>query len=104
TGDKTTQDVYGGRAKLLLNVTDNLDVTLMAHKELTQGRGFNFVYAYITPGHDLLFTPRPFTQASLLPGYTPSWNNLVYASPVTTAGATHRDGDYSVIIEDRLPG
>jgi iron complex outermembrane receptor protein len=104
SGDKTTQDVYGGRAKLLFNVTDNLDVTLMAHKEVTQGRGFNFVYAYITPGHDLLFTPGPFTQASLLPGYTPSWNNLVYASPVTTAGATHRDGDYSVIIEDRLPG
>jgi iron complex outermembrane receptor protein len=76
----------------------------MARNELTQGRGFNFVYAYITPGHDLLFTPGPFTQASLLPGITPSWNNLAYKSPVTSAGADHRDGDYSVTIEYRLPG
>src|SRR5882724_5449880 len=104
TGDKTTQDVSGARAKLLWKITDNIDVTLMAHSELTQGKGFNFVYAYITPGNDLLFTPGPFTQALLLPGITPSWNNLVYKSPVTTAGATHRDGDYSVTLEDRLPG
>jgi iron complex outermembrane receptor protein len=104
TGDKTTQDVSGARAKLLWEITDDLDVTLMAHSELTQGKGFNFVYAYITPGNDLLFTPGPFTQALLLPGITPSWNNLVYKSPVTTAGATHRDGDYSVTIRDHLPG
>jgi iron complex outermembrane receptor protein len=104
TGDKTTQDVSGARAKLLFKVTEDLDVTLMARNELTQGRGFNFVYAYITPGHDLLFTPGPFTQASLLPGITPSWNNLAYKSPVTSAGADHRDGDYSVTIEYRLPG
>ena len=104
TGDKTTQDVSGSRIKLLFNVTDNLDVMLMAHNENTEGKGANFVYAYITPGHDLLFTPGPFTQAALLPGITPSWNNLAYASPVTTAGGSHRDGDYSVIIEDRLPG
>ena len=76
----------------------------MAHNENTEGKGANFVYNYITPGNDLLFTPGPFTQALLLPGYTPSWKNLVYASPVTTAGANHRDGDYSVIIEDRLAG
>jgi iron complex outermembrane recepter protein len=104
TGDKTTQDVAGSRIKLRFNVTDNLDVTLMAHNENTQGKGANFVYNYITPGNDLLFTPGPFTQQLLLPGYKPSWNNLVYASPVTTAGADHRDGDYSVIIEDRLDG
>lgn len=104
TGDKTTQDVAGSRIKLLFNVTDELDITLMAHNENTEGKGFNFVYNYITPGNDLLFTPGPFTQALLLPGYTPSWKNLVYASPVTTAGADHRDGDYSVIIEDRLGG
>jgi iron complex outermembrane receptor protein len=104
TGDKTTQDVAGSRIKLLFNVTDNLDITLMAHNENTEGKGANLVYNYITPGNDLLFTPGPFTQALLLPGYTPSWKNLVYASPVTTAGGSHRDGDYSVIIEDRLGG
>jgi iron complex outermembrane receptor protein len=104
TGNKTTQDVSGARLKLLFKVTDNLDVQLMAHDELTQGHGFNFVYSYITPGHDLLFTPGPFTQASLLPGITPGPNNLVYKSPVTTAGATHRDNDYSVMANYRLPG
>jgi iron complex outermembrane receptor protein len=104
TGNKTTQDVSGARLKLLFKVTDNLDVQLMAHDELTQGHGFNFVYTYITPGHDLLFTPGPFTQASLLPGITPGPNNLVYKSPVTTAGATHRDNDYSVMANYRLPG
>jgi iron complex outermembrane receptor protein len=116
TGDKTTQDVSGARAKLLWEITDKLDVTLMAHSELTQGKGFNFVYAYITPGHDLLFTIPPgapcppaceppfLKPAVLLPGITPSWNNLVYKSPVTSAGATHRDGDYSVTIRDQLPG
>jgi len=104
TGDKTTQDVAGARIKLRFSVTDNLDVTLMAHNENTEGRGANFVYAYITPGHDLLFTPGPFTQELMLPGYTPSWKNLVYSSPVTTAGGSHRDGDYSVIVEDRFAG
>ena len=104
TGDKTTQDVAGSRIKLLFNVTDNLDITLMAHNENTEGKGANLVYNYITPGNDLLFTPGPFTQALLLPGYTPSWKNLVYSSPVTTAGGSHRDGDYSMIIEDRLGG
>ena len=39
TGDKTTQDVSGARAKLRWNVTDDVDVTLMAHSELTQGKG-----------------------------------------------------------------
>jgi iron complex outermembrane receptor protein len=116
TGDKTTQDVSGARAKLRWEITDDLDVTFMAHSELTQGKGFNFVYAYITPGHDLLFTIPPgapcppaceppfLTPAVLLPGITPSWNNLVYKSPVTSAGATHRDGDYSVTIRGHLPG
>jgi iron complex outermembrane receptor protein len=104
SGDKTTQDVAGSRIKLRVNVTDSLDITLMAHNENTEGKGFNFVYSYITPGNDLLFTPGPFTQAVMLPGFTPSRNNLVYSSPVTTAGGSHRDGDYSVIIEDRLPG
>ncbi len=103
SGNKTTQDVSGARAKLLFKVTDDLDVTVMAHNELTQGHGFNFVYSYITPGAPLLGAP-PLSQAVLLPGITPSPNNLVYSSPVTTAGASHRDKDYSVIIEERLPG
>jgi iron complex outermembrane recepter protein len=106
---KTTQDVSGARAKLLFHVTDDLDVTFMAHDELTQGKGFNFVYSYITPGNSLLLGPNPnappfLSQAVLLPGIKPSFDNLVYASPVTDAGASHRDNDYSAIIEYRLPG
>ena len=103
SGDKTTTDVSGARGKLLFKVTDDLDVTLMTHYENTEGRGFNFVYTYITPGAPLLGAP-PLSQAVLLPGITPSTNNLSYASPVTGAGASHRDKDASLIIEDRLPG
>jgi len=105
---KTKQDVSGARAKLLVHVTDDFDITLMAHDELTQGQGFNFVYNYITPGNLLLLGPNPgppfLSQSVLLPGITPSWNNLKYASPVTAAGADHRDNDYSAILEYRLPG
>ncbi|MGA2190780.1 MAG: TonB-dependent receptor, partial [Steroidobacteraceae bacterium] len=103
TGDKTTQDVSGARAKLLFKVTDDLDVTLMAHNENTQGHGFNFVYSYVTPGADLLGAP-PLSQAVLFQGVKPGPDNLSYNSPVTTAGGSHRDKDYSLIIEDRLPG
>ncbi|MGA3156717.1 MAG: TonB-dependent receptor [Steroidobacteraceae bacterium] len=101
---KTTQEVSGVRAKLLFKLTDDLDVTLTGHAENTVGHGFNFVYNYITPGNDLLFTPGPFTQAALLPGITPSWKNLDYASPVTDAGADHHDIDYSVILNQRFAG
>ncbi len=105
TGEKTTQDVSGARLKVLFKVTDNLDVQVMAHDELTQGTGFNFVYSYISPPHCLLFCGPPFlSQAVLLPGITPGPNNLVYKSPVTTAGATHRDNDYSVSTNYHLPG
>ena len=91
--------------KLLLKVTDDLDITAMAHYEETVGRGFNFVYLYITPGANLLGVPAPFmSQAVLLPGITPSANNLVHSSPVTTAGASHRDNDVSLIVEKRLAG
>jgi iron complex outermembrane recepter protein len=103
TGDKTTQDVSGGRLKLLFKLTDDLTVTLMGHNELTQGHGANFVYTYITPGATLLGAP-PLSQAVLLPGISVNNNNLSYNSPVTNAGASHRDKDYSVIVEDRLPG
>jgi iron complex outermembrane receptor protein len=103
TGDRTSQDVSGGRLKLLFKLTDDLSVTLMGHNELTQGHGANFVYTYITRGATLLGAP-PLSQDVLLPGITVNNNNLSYNSPVTTAGAAHRDKDYSVIIEDRLPG
>jgi iron complex outermembrane recepter protein len=100
----TTQDVYGARAKLKFAITDALDLTLMGHHENTVGTGFNFVYIYITPGNTFLFYGSPFTQAVMLPGINLSWQNLDYTSPVSTAGSTYRDTDYSAIINYRLPG
>jgi len=100
----TTQDVYGVRAKLKFAITDALDLTLMGHDENTEGTGFNFTYIYITPGNTFLFPGSPFTQAVMLPGIKLSWGNLDYTSPVTTAGSTYRDTDYSAIINYRLPG
>jgi len=102
--ETTTQDIYGARAKLRFLITDNLDLTLMAHDENTVGTGFNFTYLYITPGNTFLFYGSPFTQAVMLPGISPSWQNLSYTSPVSTAGSTYRDTDYSAIIKYRLPG
>ncbi len=100
----TTQDIYGARAKLKFAITDDLDLTLMAHDENTAGSGFNFTYLYITPGNTFLFAGSPFTQAVMLPGINLSWRNLDYTSPVTTAGSTYRDTDYSAVVNYRLPG
>ncbi len=100
----TTEDVYGARAKLKFAITDDLDLTLMGHDENTVGTGFNFTYIYITPGNTFLFYGSPFTQAVMLPGINLSWQNLDYTSPVSTAGSTYRDTDYSAIINYRLPG
>ncbi|MGO9933480.1 MAG: TonB-dependent receptor [Steroidobacteraceae bacterium] len=100
----TTQDIYGARAKLKFAFTDDLDLTLMGHDENTVGTGFNFTYIYITPGNTFLFYGSPFTQAVMLPGINLSWRNLDYTSPVSTAGSTYRDTDYSAIINYRLPG
>ena len=100
----TTQDIYGARAKLKFAITDDLDLTLMGHDENTVGTGFNFTYIYITPGNTFLFPGSPFTQAVMLPGIKPSWQNLDYTSPVSTAGSTYRDNDYSAIINYRLAG
>ena len=100
----TTQDLDGARAKLRLAITDDLDLTLMGHYENTVTSGFNFTYIYITPGNTFLFNGSPFTQAVMLPGITPSWRNRDYTSPVSTAGSTYRDTDYSAIIDYRLPG
>jgi iron complex outermembrane receptor protein len=109
-GNKTTDDVYGGRGKLLLKITDDLSATLAFHDEYTRSRGSNFVYTYLTPGKDLLFTAPPgheppfLTPAVLLPGITPSYGNLNYSSPVTDEASVHRDTDYTLTIEDRLAG
>ena len=100
----TTEDIYGARAKLKFAITDDLDLTLMGHDENTVGTGFNFTYIYITPGNTFLFYGSPFTQAVMLPGINLSWRNLDYTSPVTTAGSTYRDTDYSAIVNYRLPG
>jgi len=102
--ETTTQDIYGARAKLKFAITDDLAVTLMGHDENTVGTGFNFTYIYITPGNTFLYYGSPFTQAVMLPGLNLSWQNLAYTSPVTTAGATYRDTDYSGIIDYRLAG
>lgn len=73
TGKHTSQDVSGFRGKLLFNVTDHFDITVMAHTAKSKSKGFNFVYAYLPPSQTLLFPGSPFTQALLLPGITPSY-------------------------------
>jgi iron complex outermembrane receptor protein len=97
-GSKTTQDISGFRAKLKFLLTDNLDVTVMAHEAQDRSTGFNFVYLYVPPGAFLIGS----SQAVALPGITPSWSNLDYKSPVNSAGAVHKDQDASVILDYRF--
>lgn len=98
SGDKTTQDIDGYRAKFKFLLNENFDMTVMAHQAEDRSRGFNFVYVYVPPGASLIGS----SQAVALPGITPSWNNLNYKSPVTTAGAVHYDDDASVILDYRF--
>ena len=97
-GRKTSQDIFGYRAKLRFHVNDDLSIDVMAHQAEDSTQGFNFVYLYVPPGASLIGA----SQAAALPGITPSWHNLDYNSPVTTAGSVHVDDDASVTVSDRL--
>ena len=82
TGDRTTQDVSGGRPKFFAEADRRSDRhTLMGHNELTQGHGANFVYTYIISRRDSARGPPPLSQAVLLPGINVNNNNLSYNSP-----------------------
>lgn len=87
------QDVHGGRAKLLFNVTDNFDIELSGHYQKTLAYGGNYVYAYVTPGAELLFPGSGLTQDILLPGITPSLDNQQVNSPAQGIGANYSQGD-----------
>ena len=103
---ETTQNDYGLRAKLKVIFSDNFNAQLTYHYAEQQSQGFNFVYLYLTPGTNLLFSPGPpfLSQAALLPGITPSWTNLDYNSPVTQAGAFHTDHDFNLDLNWNLGG
>jgi len=115
TGKATNQQTDGVRGKLLFKVNDDFDISLMVHSAEAKSQGFNFVYTYVTPGASFLAgtaNPNPFpppvqpilSQATLLAGITPSYTNLQYNSPVTTAGAHIQDTDASINLEYRLGG
>jgi len=99
---KTGQKNWGLRGKLLWKLTDDISAKLTYHHAESRVDGFNFVYVHTTPGADLLFTPGPLTQGLLLPGITPSFNNLDYKSPVTQAGHRHIDNDATLDLTFRL--
>lgn len=101
-GQLTTQESFGARGKLEIDITSDLQLSLMARTGGFDTTGGNFVYSYLTPGSTLLFPGSPFTQAFLLPGITPSNENQTYNSPVTDAGAIVRDEDFSATIDYAL--
>jgi iron complex outermembrane receptor protein len=105
-GKNTEEGIYGARGKLLFKPTDNLDITLTARIGKDNSTGFNFVYTHLAPGVCLLTgaCPPPFpflTQAALLPGITPSFNNLKYSSPIDVYSNVS-DRDYSLDMQYRL--
>jgi iron complex outermembrane receptor protein len=106
-GAHSYQDTYGVRGKLLLKPTENLDVTLSGRLSSANSLGGNFTYSYVTPGANLLCGLAcppgwPLTQALLLPGITPSFQNLHYNSPVTNGGSKINDADASINIDYRI--
>jgi iron complex outermembrane receptor protein len=103
-GTKADQRDYGVRAKLLWKINDAVEAKLTYHYGTVQQHGFNFVYTHLQPGADLLFTPGPLTQALLLPGITPNWQNLDYNSPVNTAGHRADDNDAQFDLTFNLGG
>lgn len=102
-GTKASQHDWGLRGKLLWNITDDISAKLTYHHGTVDQKGFNFVYLYLTPGADLIGVPL-LNQALMLGPITPSWNNLSYSSPVTTAGHRHDDNDGQFDLNFNLPG
>ena len=96
---RTSQDIVGYRAKLRVKLTGRLDLRLMIHQGQDRSDGFNFVYIHVPAGASLIGA----SQAEALPGITPSWHNLDYRSPVTTAGSEHVDNDASMVLSYQLP-
>jgi iron complex outermembrane recepter protein len=92
---------YGLRGKLKFEIGEDFDATLMGHYALSQSRGENFVYQYITPGAFLLAPP--LTQALVLQGYTPYYGNTVYDSPVMMT-SRYEDKDGSLVLNYRAGG
>lgn len=113
TGHRSTQEIYGARGKLLFQPTEDLDITLMARYGRDNAKGANFVYVHTTPdAYLLLGTGHPpagvdphldeaLSQASLLPGIAPGWDNQQYSSPLN-APAKVKDTDYSLDIQYRI--
>ena len=111
----TDQTIYGARGKLLFKPTENLDITLAARVGKDNSEGFNFVYTHLAPGVCLLigacpppgspgyqFFPLPFLdQSVLLPGITPSFDNLKYSSPISVYSDV-KDTDYSLDVQYRI--
>jgi iron complex outermembrane receptor protein len=114
-GKNTEESVYGARGKLLFKPSENLDILLAARYGKDDSTGFNFVYTHLAPGVCLLIGgcpppgspgyenfPLPFLdQSVLLPGITPSFNNLKYSSPID-AFSNVQDTDYSVDVQYRI--
>jgi len=89
-GHTTTQESYGGRAKIQFKPTEKFSAMLTLHYAKAKADGFNFVYTYLTPGLATTFPPF-FTQDQALTGIKVDMENQNFSSPVTDAGALHED-------------
>jgi len=112
SGEKTNEKIAGVRGKLLFKPNENLDITLAGRFGQDNSDGMNFVYTHLAPGVCLLIGACPpagtpgfplgfLEQSVLLPGITPSFNNLQYASPVDPY-SNIKDSDVSLDVQYRL--
>lgn len=105
-GKNTEEGIYGARGKLLFKPNENLDITLAGRVGRDNSNGFNFVYTHLAPGVFLLTGgggPPFLSQAVLLPGITPSFDNLKYNSPIDVYSNV-ADTDYSLDVQYRIGG
>jgi iron complex outermembrane recepter protein len=109
-GQQTTQDLDGGRAKLLFKVTDNFDIKVTQYIGLTETAGADFTYAYLPPGSSLFYflPPGPIPAvgslpiATAMPGVTPSWDNEYVNSINTTQDTNRHQNDTNLDLTYRI--
>lgn len=102
-GTKDSQHDWGVRGKLLWNITDGISVKLAYHHATVKETGDNLVYVYLTPGSDLLGLS-PLSQSVVIGRLKPSWSNLNFDSPVTTADHRSDDNDAQLDLSFDLGG
>lgn len=103
TGENSSSESQGARAKLMLSPDKTLDLTLTGRVADGKSKGSTFTYQYLNPGAALFpyITGVGISPDVALPGIDVKYGNNEYASPVDMKSKT-QDRDISLNIEKRV--